>query len=295
MNLPRVTVVTPSFNQAAFLETTILSVLGQCYPNLEYFVMDGGSTDGSREILERYKDQFAFWQSQPDGGQSAALNAAFARATGEIFCWINSDDFLLPGTLHQVARLFAGRVDQPHLAYGSCLFFHDRGKRAKVVRARPHDPRLLRLSAYLIQPSVFWTRALWDKAGPLDQALSFAFDWDWFIRASSLGEFTACDQLWSAYRFHEGHKSSSGSAQRRSEILSVARRHADPQQVAAYEFVDRHWDRMEKRRALGEAWRRRGIPGAERWARYAVPLRDAVPAGVSPEDLRLCENMLRGS
>ena len=107
--------------------------------------------------------------------------------------------------------------------------------------------------------------------------------------------FTPCDQLWSAYRFHEAHKSSSGSVRRRNEIIAVARRHADAQQVAAYEFVERHWDRIEQRRTLGEAWRQRGIPGAQLLARCAVPLRDAVPAGVTPEDLRLCENMLRGS
>ena len=102
--LPRITVVTPSFNQAPFLEQTILSVLGQCYPNLEYIVMDGGSTDGSREIIERYAPQLAYWQSQPDGGQAAAINAGFARATGEILCWLNSDDYFLPGALHRIAR-----------------------------------------------------------------------------------------------------------------------------------------------------------------------------------------------
>ncbi len=293
-DLPRITVVTPSFNQAAFLETTVLSVLGQCYPNLEYMVMDGGSTDGSADLIRRYESQFAHWVSASDGGQSAALNTAFARATGDIFCWVNSDDFLLPGTLHRIARSFAGRTHEPRLCYGSCLFFEDRGKRAKVVRARAFDPAVLRLSAFIIQPSAFWTRALWEKTGPLDQSLAFAFDWDWFIRASAVGSFEACDEILSAYRLHAAHKSGTGGEKRRREIIDVARRHAPPEQVAAYEFLDRHWAALEKQRELQsrlEQWR---IPAAEMWARLASRIPSG-PPGVTAEELKLCEGMLHGS
>ena len=121
--LPRITVVTPSFNQAAFLETTIRSVLGQCYPNLEYLVMDGGSSDGSVEIIRRFESDLAHWVSARDGGQAAAINAAFARATGDILCWLNSDDFFLPGTLHRVAQWLGKGGGGPELVYGACLFF----------------------------------------------------------------------------------------------------------------------------------------------------------------------------
>ena len=154
--LPRITVVTPSFNQAAFLEQTILSVLGQCYPNLENLVMDGGSNDGSRAIIERHAPQLAHWQSQPDGGQAAAINAGFARATGDILCWLNSDDYFLPGTLHRIARAFGTRASEPALIYGSCLFFREgAAPSAKILTAKPFDAARLRMTAYIIQPSAF--------------------------------------------------------------------------------------------------------------------------------------------
>jgi glycosyltransferase involved in cell wall biosynthesis len=291
MKLPRITVVTPSFNQAAFLETTLLSVLGQCYPNLEYLVMDGGSSDGSTEIIRRYEAQLAHWVSAPDGGQAAALNAAFARATGEIFCWVNSDDFLLPGTLHRLARHFAERTAEPLLYYGSCLFFEDRGKHAKVVRARTHDAAALRLSAYIVQPSAFWTRPLWEKTGPLDASLSFAFDWDWFIRASALGRFETSEEILSAYRLHAAHKSGSGGEKRRQEIVAVVRRHGDPHTVATYEFVLRHWPAVQRWTALRRRTEKWPLPGAGAIPRAAVPALWRLPRGVAFPDVRVAAAM----
>ena len=292
--LPRITVVTPSFNQAQFLETTILSVLGQCYPNLEYIVMDGGSTDGSAEIIRRYEAQLAHWTSAPDGGQAAAINAAFARATGDILCWVNSDDFLLPGALHKIARHFAGWTHEPRLAYGACLFFHERGSRAKVVRPPEHDRARLALTAYIIQPSAFWTRALWEKAGPLDAQLAYGFDWDWFNRAAALGTFECSPELLSAYRFHEGHKSGGNSARRREEILLVARRHASPAQVAAYETALARWPATERRDTLTRRLRAARVPGAHTLAKLATPALWSRPPMVNPDDLTACEHMLRG-
>ena len=294
MNLPRITVVTPSFNQAPFLEATILSVLGQGYPDLEYIVMDGGSTDASAEIIRQYASRLAYWVSARDGGQAAAINAGFSRATGDILCWVNSDDFLLPGALHRVAKAFANHAGEGRLCYGGCLFFEDKGTRAKVVRARPHDPRTLRLSAYIIQPAAFWTRRLWNETGTLDETLSFAFDWDWFIRASVRGEFEACDEIFAAYRLHAAHKSGSGGEKRRGEIIDVVRRHATPEHVAAYEFLDRHWAALERRRQLRNTLRRRRVPAADLLARLRAPV-PGPPHGVTPDELRMCEGMLHGS
>jgi glycosyltransferase involved in cell wall biosynthesis len=289
-NFPRITVVTPSFNQAAYLETTLLSVLGQCYPDLEYIVMDGGSTDGSAEIIQRYAGQLAYWQSQPDGGQAAALNAAFARARGDILCWINSDDFFLPGALHHVARQLASRLDRPALSHGACLFFQQVGKGAKVVRPEAAGRPELLLKAHIIQPSAFWTRALWEKTGPLDESLRFAFDWEWFIRASAVGEFQTSDELLSAYRFHAAHKTGGGGAARREEIVTVARRHGGPRETAAYEFCQHHWPAFERAARI----RKSVVPGA-RWLGNLVNVaRCFPPPGVSRADLEICAGMLRG-
>src|ERR1700687_6032262 len=106
MSLPRISVVTPSFNQGQFLEETILSVLGQNYPDLEYLIIDGGSTDSSVEIISKYADRLAYWESEPDRGQAHAINKGFARATGQIMCWINSDDFFFPHVFQQLVPFF---------------------------------------------------------------------------------------------------------------------------------------------------------------------------------------------
>lgn len=291
-DLPRITVVTPSYNQAQFLEATLLSVLGQSYPNLEYLVMDGGSKDGSAEIIQRYAPQLAYWQSQPDGGQAAALNAAFARATGDILCWVNSDDFLLPGALLEAARRLGPEVKEPRLVYGSCLFFHDQGKRAKVVRPPSPDARRLQFSAYIIQPSSFWTRALWEKAGKLDESLTFGFDWEWFLRAYQQGKFWQSDYLFSAYRFHAAHKSGSGGGKRREEILSVAKRHGGPEVIAAYEYLNRNWAKLEKRWKLRDSLRQKRWPAPEWFARLGAPVHEGPPSKVTPAELQACAEML---
>ena len=223
---PRITVVTPSFNQGHFIEETITSVISQGYPNLEYIVMDGGSTDNTVEIIKKYEKHISYWQSEKDGGQSAAINTAFRRSTGDILAWLNSDDFYLPGTLGFVA----GKLDigQAEVLLGNCFhFYQDSPKSLGSDIALHHANAHLRLWDYIAQPSSFWTRQTWEQTGELNEKLHFAFDWEWYIRAQNASaRFTAHSRYLSAYRFHEAHKTGTGGEKRTQEIASIYQTYA---------------------------------------------------------------------
>ena len=231
---PPVSIVIPSLNQAEFLEEAITSVLGQANGKVETIVMDGGSTDDSVAIVEKYSDHLSYWQSKPDGGQAAAINAGFGRASGEILGWLNSDDFLLPGALqHVVNRLDPAKRE---IITGNCFHFRENSSDSRGSNIEEcFQLRDLRLSGYLLQPSTFWTRETWEETGPLDESLGFTFDWDWFIRASKRSEIQTTPRYLSAYRFHEGHKTGTGGQARRKEIHEIYRRHSTPEIAAIAE------------------------------------------------------------
>jgi glycosyltransferase involved in cell wall biosynthesis len=266
---PRISVVTPSFNQAQFLEQTIRSVLEQDYPNIEYIVIDGGSADGSVEIIRRYADRLAYWVSERDNGQAHAINKGFERATGDILCWINSDDYFLPGVFRQIAVSFA-KDESVSLLYGQCLMFDaDRGWSELRQPVSPFDPALFRTTMFLDQPSSFWTRDLWLKVGPLDETLHYAFDWDWFIRAAECGSFKHIPLPASAYRIHHNHKTGSGGAARRREIRQIVDRYADNHSREMYRAVDEKIiPTLDRLQWLGKA---RGIWRLKRSAELVVP------------------------
>jgi len=223
VSYPKITIVTPSFNQGHFLEDTIISVLGQNYKGLEYIIMDGGSTDGSTAIIKKYEKELSYWESERDNGQSHAINKGFNRATGDILMWLNSDDLLLPNTLTYIAD--AVIRDGEGIYYGNCVHFREKETGVDswgsdvIEWTRKH---VLEHIDYIIQPSSFWTKNVYQKVGPFSETLHFGFDWEWFIRAKRMGiKLTPLNKSISMYRFHADHKSGTGGRKRQQELLKI--------------------------------------------------------------------------
>jgi glycosyltransferase involved in cell wall biosynthesis len=182
-SLPRITVVTPSFNQGEFIERTIRSVLGQEYPNIEYIVMDGGSNDESVRVIEHYNSGISHWESRKDKGQSDAINRGLGMASGEILAWVNSDDWLLPDALWHVARAWLTN-SEPHWLSGICKFYDDAGEHCYDWVPNPAAGlgQALSQGAGVPQASSFWSKALWREVGGLDQSLHYCMDEDLLMK-----------------------------------------------------------------------------------------------------------------
>lgn len=182
---PRITVVTPSFNQGQFLEETIRSVLMQGYPNLEYIVIDGGSSDSSIDVIRHYESRLTYWESEKDAGQAHAITKGFARGTGQIFAWLNSDDVYRPGALFAVAKCFTSQSTLA-VAYGACESI-DRDSRCHAVHV-PRDFHLQSLlkSNFIAQPATFFSHDLYERVG-LNVGRHYAFDYELWIKAAIYG------------------------------------------------------------------------------------------------------------
>jgi len=187
-DLPLVTIVTPSYNQAQFLEETILSVLNQDYPHIEYLIIDGASTDGSVEIIRKYQDRLAFWVSEPDQGQSHAINKGFLRANGEILGWLNSDDSYCPGAVRAVVDFFEQHSDVA-LMYGRAdLVDCDGGRILPIPWEDFNVPICIARQRYPIpQPAAFFRREVTKWVGLLDEGLHYCLDWDYWVRIALAG------------------------------------------------------------------------------------------------------------
>jgi glycosyltransferase involved in cell wall biosynthesis len=208
-SLPIISMVTPSFNQAKFLRHTIESVLGQGYPKLEYVVQDGGSEDGTIEILEQYRPHLTRAESHKDGGQANAINLGFAHASGEIMAYLNSDDLLLPGALHYVARYFE-RHPEVDVIYGHRVIINEEGKEIGRWVLPPHDDRTQLWLDFVPQETLFWRRRIWEKVGGcIDESYQFAMDWELFLRFVKAGaQIRRVPRFLGAFRSHPQQKTS---------------------------------------------------------------------------------------
>jgi glycosyltransferase involved in cell wall biosynthesis len=222
---PLVTIVTPSFNQAPFLRAAVESVLAQDYPHIEYIVLDGGSTDGSVDILKQFAGRLS-WESRPDAGQADALIKGFARAKGTILGWLNADDVLIPGALSQaVTHLQANPATA--LVYGDAVYIDTEGRRLMPCRhVRPFDLGRLRYwSDYIVQPSAFFRRAAYEEVGGLDRSLHWALDYDLWLKLGARHRVAYLPRLWSGYRLQDESKTVNGGFARIAEVAAMARRH----------------------------------------------------------------------
>lgn len=222
----RITVVTPSYNQARFLEHTLRSVLAQAYPNLEYIVQDGASTDGTTEILSRYQKHLAHVASHPDRGQAHALNLGFARSSGDIMAYLNADDILLPGTLHYVAAFFQ-QHPEIDVVYGHRVVMDEQGREIGRWVLPPHDTQVLYWTDYIPQETLFWRRQIWERVGGFDETLQFALDWDLILRFAQVGaRVVRLPRFLGAFRVHTSQKTSSQwETLGRQEVVQLQRRY----------------------------------------------------------------------
>jgi glycosyltransferase involved in cell wall biosynthesis len=222
--VPPFAIVTPSYNQVRFLGATIDSVLSQNYPKLFYHVQDGASNDGTIDVLKSYGDKIS-WKSEPDKGQSDAINIGFNGVKCEIMGYLNSDDALLPGTLAYVANFFHARPDVD-LVYGHRIFIDRDGSEIGRAVLPAHDKKALLYAGYVPQETMFWRRSVWDAIGPLDTGLQYALDWDFLLRAQAAGfKLERARRFLACFRVHDRQKTTSNYDVGRLEMDTLRERY----------------------------------------------------------------------
>jgi glycosyltransferase involved in cell wall biosynthesis len=219
---PLVTIVTPSFNQARYLPAAIESVLAQTYANIQYWVIDGGSTDGSLDVIKGYADRLAGWVSEKDKGQTDAINKGFARATGQYLAWLNSDDAYQP---HAVAEAVAYLEANPQvgLVYGDANYIDGNGQLiGRFPAAQTDYERLRRGYVHIPQQSAFWRASLWQQVGPLDPSFFFAMDYDLWLRLAEVSRIQYLPgRVWANFRLHGDSKTMAAYDQGWPEMLRI--------------------------------------------------------------------------
>ena len=218
---PLVSIVTPSFNQGLYLEETIQSVLNQDYPNIEYIIIDGGSTDGSVEIIKRYEDRIGYWESEPDLGQTDAINKGFALAKGEILAWLNSDDTYRPGAIREAVD-YLYEHPEVGMVYGHAFYIDEEGEVvAQFPTAKTDYDKLRRGNSTIPQQAAFFRSSLWKMIGPLDPSFYYAMDYDLWIRISSVSPIDYYPRLWANFRLQNSSKSMQEAHRCWPEIIRI--------------------------------------------------------------------------
>ncbi|MHB8727690.1 MAG: glycosyltransferase family 2 protein [Sulfuricaulis sp.] len=205
---PRISIVTPSYNQAHYLERTICSVLDQNYPNLEYIIIDGGSTDGSVDIIKKHSKHLVYWVSEPDQGQTQAINKGLQIATGEWVGWQNSDDIYYPGSFFGLVQA-ATAHPRSNLIVGNMRLIDGQGREIRDIRyVRPTYRALLAEGMVLTNQAAFWRRSIHDEIGYLNEEFSCGFDYEWFLRVTQRYRAHHVNKTWGGLRIHGETKSS---------------------------------------------------------------------------------------
>ena len=221
---PKVSIITPSFNQGRFLEAAIQSVLGQTYSNIEYIVVDGGSKDESVEIIRKYQPRLAWSVSEKDRGHADALNKGFSHATGEILAWLNSDDVYFPNA---VAEAVSALQEHPEvgMVYGDAQLIDDAGAVVGQFASRQTDyRRMLRGSVHIPQATTFFRAGLWRQVGPFDLSLFFSFDYDLWVKLAKISQLLYVPGRWAQFRIHEAGKTLANDDRCYPDMLRVLER-----------------------------------------------------------------------
>jgi glycosyltransferase involved in cell wall biosynthesis len=235
---PRISVVVPSLNQGRFLPACLNSLVSQDYPNLEIIVVDGGSTDGSQAVIRSFESELSSWVSEADTGQSNAINKGMAIATGEILCWLNADDCLMPGTLKSVALAF-DRAPNVEAIYGHRILIDTTGKDIGKWILPYHSDAVLTYVDFIPQETLFWRASLWESIGAkLDESLDFALDWDLLCRFRDAGaKFLLLPKFLGQFRLHAEQKTQSKIGTGLAEMTLIRDRYASKQRDGLARFL----------------------------------------------------------
>ncbi|HET6413109.1 MAG TPA: glycosyltransferase family 2 protein [Anaeromyxobacter sp.] len=239
--VPRISVVTPSYNAALTVERTLRSIEAQGYPELQVICIDGGSSDGTQALIEQHSDLVSVFVSEKDRGVASALNKGFRRADGDIFCWLNADDEFAPGALHRVAEAFRSRSEADVVTGGCRRFFPDGSTVTTEVPDRFLAAMALRND--IEQPSTFWRAAAHRRSGELDESYRLSFDWEWWNRLLRTGaRFLRVPEVLSHYHFSDANLTSRGAQEVVEEMCRVTATYASSRVAKVYRFLYRAFD-----------------------------------------------------